>query len=111
MARLHSKRTNVAQGKYLKIPVMGDYAYQTIGSEDWFRWLEAEGNRTIYVHGDPYSYTARREKRRQKYYWYAFKKANDMLHKVYMGQSHKLTAEYIFKDVPQKLDAKLGQYS
>ena len=80
MTRWNSKKTPVAVGTYLKIPVMGDFAHQTIGSDDWFEWLEAEGNTTFYVEGHPHRYTARREKRRRKYYWYAYKKENDQLY-------------------------------
>ena len=107
MKRWNSKKTPVAVGTYLKIPVMGDFAQQTIGSDDWFEWLEAEGNTTFYVEGYPHRYTARREKRRKKYYWYGYKKDNERLYKVYMGQSHKLTGDYIFKEIPLKLDEKL----
>jgi hypothetical protein len=46
MTRWNSKKTPVAVGTYLKIPIMGDFAHQTIGSDDWFEWLEAEGNRS-----------------------------------------------------------------
>lgn len=101
-----NKSTPHAVGKYLAYQTPLGQAHEMIGSDDWFKWLEGKDNTTIYVEGYPYSYTARRELRRKKYYWYAFMKINEKLYKVYMGQSHKLTHDYIFHTVPMKLDNK-----
>ncbi len=101
-----NKTTPHAVGKYLKYPTKFGDAWEAIGGEGWFKWLEGKDNTTIYVDGYPYSYTARREKRRNKFYWYAFMKLNGTLYKVYMGQSDRLTHEHIFHTIPQKLDDK-----
>lgn len=101
-----NKNTPIAAGDFLSYSTpLGD-AKEKIGSDAWFHWLEGAGNSTFYVEGFPYNYTARRELRRKKFYWYAFMKLNDVLYKVYMGQSHRLNADFIFVIVPQLLDDK-----
>lgn len=104
--RSASKSTPIAAGKLLRYPTPVGIASELIGSDAWFQWLEGKGNSTFYVEGFPYNYTARRELRRNLFYWYAFMKLNDTLYKVYMGQSHKLNADYIFHIIPRALDDK-----
>ena len=106
MSKMPNKNTPLANGQSLKYKTAIGDAYQIIGSDDWFTWLEGEGNTKFYCDGYPHGYTARREKRRKKYYWYAYMKKNEILYKVYMGQSNKLTHEHIFKVIPLKLDDK-----
>ncbi len=101
-----NKGTPIANGQTLKYKTPVGDASQIIGSKDWFAWLEGDGNTKFYCDGYPHGYTARREKRRKKYYWYAYMKKDEQLYKVYMGQSDKLTAEHIFKTIPIKLDEK-----
>ena len=84
-----------------------------INSVQWFTWLNSEHDdkKRFYVDSMPYEYTARRETRKNspnKHYWYAYKKFNDRLYKVYMGQSAKLDSEYIFQTIPQKLKDKIN---
>lgn len=106
MSTMPNKDTPIANGNLLRYDSGVGEACQFIGSKDWFKWLEGNGNTKFYCDGYPHGYTARREKRRQKYYWYAYMKKNEILHKVYMGQSHKLTKEYIMHTIPVKLDEK-----
>lgn len=57
----------------------------------WFAWLETLttfGYRSR--HYRPIL-TVRREKRRQKTYWYAYSKINAKLHNVYLGKTAQLT--------------------
>lgn len=106
MSTMPNKGTPVANGQLLKYQTPVGEAHELIGSDSWFQWLEGDGNTKFYCDGYPHSYTARREKRRRKYYWYAYMKKNEVLYKVYMGQSDKLTKEHIFKTVPMLLDDK-----
>jgi hypothetical protein len=101
-----NKGTPIANGKILTYPTKIGDAHQIIGSQDWFKWLKGDGNTKFYCDGYPHSYTARREKRRKKYYWYAYMKKDERVYKVYMGQSDKLTHEHIFHEVPRMLDDK-----
>jgi len=54
----------------------------------WFQWLDSEGNTTFYFDNVVMEFTARREKRRQQFVWYAYKKANGRPYKAYIGPSH-----------------------
>ena len=92
----------------LQYPTEVGTATENINSNGWWSWLEGTGNTRFYVDSMPYEYTARRELRRHKYYWYAYKRFNDVLYKVYMGQSDKLNSEYLFETVPRKLDDKIN---
>jgi len=106
MSARPNRDTPIANGKTLTYKTAFGEAKQVIGSKDWFTWLEAEGNTKFYCESFSHAYTARREKRRKKYYWYAYMKKDETLHKIYMGQSDKLTHEHIFKTTPLKLDDK-----
>lgn len=106
MSTMPNKGTPVANGPTLRYSTPMGTAAQVIGSNDWYTWLDAPGNTKFYVEGYPHSYTARREKRRKGYFWYAYMKRNEQVYKVYMGKSEKLTQEYIFRTIPLKIDEK-----
>lgn len=111
MSARRNKKSNFARGQWLTYHTNVGTASEMIGSMDYFKWLEGDGNTSFHVESGLYDYTLRREKRRQKYYWYAFKKLNDVLYKVYCGQSDKLTSHAIFREIPLKLDDKInGDY-
>jgi len=60
-----------------------------VGSADWFDWL-AENDRFVYRHEETH-FTARRESRRGRHYWYAYRRHRDKLRKVYLGRAADLT--------------------
>jgi len=98
--------TPIVSGKFLKHSSARKSIHIAVESPEWFDWLELPDSTIFYCNGYPYNYTARRETRRNKHYWYAYMKLNDVLYKVYMGKSAKLTTDYIQKVIPQKLDDK-----
>ena len=108
MARARNKKSNYARGQWLTYHTRMGTASEMIGSKDYFDWLEGRGNTSFHVETYLYDYTLRREKRRKKFYWYAYKKLNDILYKVYAGQSDKLTKEMLFKTIPVMLDDKIN---
>jgi len=62
-----------------------------LDSPDWFRWLETA---TRFCYSSSYSadrLTARKEKRRQNFYWYGYVKNASKLHNIYLGKSERLT--------------------
>ena len=64
-----------------------------VGSYDWWKWLETNDAgvfRFLHAAG---SFTARRERRRGSWYWYAYLKRGGELHKSYLGRSPDLTVE------------------
>ena len=73
-----------------------------VDSPDWFVWVEkattfrySSGQRHDYIRGHgplfaPVSF--RKERRRQGYLWYAYRRVHSILHKRYVGKSSGLTA-------------------
>jgi hypothetical protein len=59
--------------------------------DTWLSWL-AEQTHFAYVH-DGLSFTARREKRRNTTYWYAYKKVNGKTRGRYIGTDSEVTPE------------------
>jgi len=64
-----------------------------VGDSTWLLWLDGDGHTTFYWDNMPLEFTARREKRRNKYVWYAFKTFNEHTYKAYIGPSGKITLE------------------
>lgn len=64
-----------------------------IGSEKWRHWLDAEDTTTFRFENAQGSFTARRENKSGGWYWYAYRKRNGKLRKVYLGKPAKLSPE------------------
>lgn len=62
-----------------------------VGSTAWFEWL-AQNTRFIYRDSSG-SYTARCESRRGKPYWYAYKRIDGRLQKMYLGKAEEMSLE------------------
>ncbi|GAC1405137.1 MAG: hypothetical protein NVSMB49_24240 [Ktedonobacteraceae bacterium] len=62
-----------------------------LGSADWYRWLADERNRSFSFKSSQGHFTARRERQRNTWYWYAYRKRNGKLHKLYLGKPEELT--------------------
>ena len=74
-----------------------------VGSDAWWSWLESNDVGAFrFLHASA-SFTARRERRRGAWYWYAYLKRGGELHKGYLGKSADLSAE--------RLDAGVGRRS
>ena len=64
-----------------------------LGTAAWFGWLE-KANCFCYLSShSSYRLTIRKEKRRNRWYWYAYLKVDRKLHNAYLGQSQALTEE------------------
>jgi non-specific serine/threonine protein kinase len=61
-----------------------------IGSNEWWRWLEAAGASAFRFERGPLSFTARRERHKNGWYWYGYRREG-RLHKAYLGRSTELT--------------------
>jgi hypothetical protein len=76
-----------------------------LDSPAWFVWLETADR---FCYSPPYSsyrFTARKEQRRGRFYWYAYLKEAAKLHNIYLGKSERLTAAYL-KQAALKLARK-----
>jgi predicted ATPase/DNA-binding CsgD family transcriptional regulator len=64
-----------------------------VGSDSWYTWLAAQDIRSFSFKSSMGSFTARCERKRHGWYWYAYRKHTGRLHKAYLGKSEELTPE------------------
>jgi LuxR family transcriptional regulator, maltose regulon positive regulatory protein len=64
-----------------------------VGSPLWWHWLAAEGTTTFRFEHPLGHFTARRERKRDGSYWYAYRTRDRALHKAYLGKSADLTLD------------------
>src|SRR6266700_3755143 len=64
-----------------------------VGSAAWYAWLADEQNKSFSFRNDLGTFTARRERQRNGWYWYAYRRSKGKLHKVYLGRTEELTLE------------------
>ncbi|NDJ75768.1 MAG: hypothetical protein GYB65_05880 [Chloroflexi bacterium] len=76
-----------------------------VGSAAWRNWLT--GQKRFYYQADT-PFTARQEKRRNGMFWYAYRKHQGKLYKVYLGASNQLTGERLVQSARQLAD-KIAQ--
>ena len=62
-------------------------------TDEWLYWLNE--NQTFYFDGIEGTFTARKEKRKQYDYWYAYRKIDGRTCKKYLGLGEKLTMDYM----------------
>src|SRR5215211_4535020 len=93
--------------------VIGDILYYdegglTVGSVEWYAWLNQEDHRIFYVEVSAGTFTARKEPRRSgnagRHYWYAYRHEGVKLHKSYLGRSEQLTAQRLAEVARQLAD-------
>ncbi len=65
----------------------------TVGSLEWYAWLQDETNRSFSFKTDYGTFSVRRELKRHDWYWYAYRKIRRAFHKIYLGRSQELTPE------------------
>jgi LuxR family transcriptional regulator, maltose regulon positive regulatory protein len=63
-----------------------------VGSAAWFAWLDAPGHGSFAYAHQHGTFTARRERRHDRQYWYAYRTQRGELHKEYLGLSEALTS-------------------
>src|SRR5437660_629940 len=84
----------LVQGELLTYQQDGQSAQVTVGSAEWFRWLETASTFTYRTeHG---TFTARLERsgnKRGGTYWRAYRKRVGKLRRAYLGKSGELTLE------------------
>jgi len=64
-----------------------------VGSDAWFSWLEEPGHHSFSYAGPSGTFTARRERRHGRSYWYAYRTRSSELRKEYLGLTEALTPE------------------
>lgn len=100
---------------YIGMPVLRDdqlYAANQppipVDTPAWFAWL-AEATHFCYQPATSiYRLTLRKEKRRHRFYWYAYLKNARKLHNAYVGRTETVTRERLQK-VHQRLMKRVVQ--
>jgi hypothetical protein len=82
--------------KHNRLTWYDPYAGQTnavgqIGSAEWTAWLQAAEHTSFRYESEAGSFTAIKEKRRGRLVWYAHRRRNGQLNRVYLGQTDNLT--------------------
>ena len=76
-----------------------------ISSKRWHQWLQ--DHTSFYYQNVLGSFTARRERRRNGDYWYAYRRHQGKLYKSYLGRAEELTREHL-RDIALALGEKAG---
>lgn len=71
------------------------YPVIKVGSEAWSSWLREPNVRSFHFENDQGKFTARKEERATSTneYWYAYRKVQGKLRKVYLGSMDELTSD------------------
>lgn len=64
-----------------------------VGSNVWYTWLTSESARSFTFRSQLGTFTARRERKRNGWYWYIYRKHQGKLHKAYLGRAKELSLE------------------
>ena len=62
-----------------------------VGSDAWYTWLADQQIQSFSFRNCLGTFTARRERKRHGWYWYAYRKRAGRLRKAYLGKTEKLT--------------------
>jgi hypothetical protein len=102
MARAENRSTPRAESGWL----YSDDSSIALDSNAWQAWLIS--HRSFYFQSQVGTFTARKELRKVSWYWYAYRKHAKKLYRVYIGQSHELTAQRL-ADIAQRLAEQIEQ--
>ena len=64
-----------------------------VDSEAWYCWLAAEQHPSFAFRNQLGTFTVRRERRRQQWYWYLYHKQEGKLRKAYLGKTEEMTLQ------------------
>lgn len=74
-----------------------------VGGDDWAHWLEQASSTAFRFERGAARFTARRERQRGHWYWYAYRRVAGRLRKAYLGRSSDLTVDRL-----AEVGARLG---
>jgi hypothetical protein len=78
----------VHDGVLLEHPTQGGAI--RVEADAWWAWLDRPTSRAFRFEGDAGTFTARREQQRGHLYWYAYRRVDRRLRKMYLGRSSEL---------------------
>src|SRR2546429_4061688 len=74
-----------------------------VGSAAWYTWLANVQNKSFSFRNEVGTFTARRERQRNGWYWYAYRRSKGKLHKVYLGRTEELRSEEHTSELQSRL--------
>lgn len=84
----------VSDNRLLRLNGEGDHlASVVVGSDAWYTWLVDQQIQSFSFKSLLGTFTARRERKRHGWYWYAYLKREGKLRKAYLGKTEELTLE------------------
>jgi LuxR family maltose regulon positive regulatory protein len=85
---------------------LSDQSPVVVDTKAWFAWLAQATHFSYQPTTATYRLTLRKEKRRQRDYWYAYLKNDGKLHNAYVGRPEDVTADRL-EQVGSHLIAKV----
>src|ERR1700682_2548936 len=88
-------RLPVVRGERLFWPgdAQNQQASVVVGTDAWYAWLANSQIHSFSFQNQPGAFTARRERKRHGWYWYAYRKRAGKLHKAYLGKTGDISLE------------------
>lgn len=83
-------RLPLVSGDCLLLP---EQAAVMVGSDAWYTWLTSESTRSFTLRSHLGTFTARRERKRNGWYWYIYRKQQGKLSKAYLGKAKEISLE------------------
>ena len=91
------RTTPICDIEWLEYTVNGRHQRVAVESSAWYAWLKAPTHSTFAFMSSSGNFTARREQRRTRSYWYAYRKRAGKMGKVYLGSAAQLTLERLIR--------------
>jgi predicted ATPase/DNA-binding CsgD family transcriptional regulator len=84
----------ISSNSILRLDGVGDRPVSiVVGTDAWYKWLIDQHIQSFSFRHPLGTFTARRERKRQSWYWYAYRKRAGRLCKTYLGKTEDLTLE------------------
>lgn len=96
-SRAAHRTTPICDSEWLEYTVNGRSQRIAVESKAWHAWLKSSTHTTFYFVSSAGTFTARREQRRTRSYWYAYSKKAGKLRKVYLGSAARLTLKQLIQ--------------
>src|SRR3954454_4833998 len=72
-----------------------------VESDAWYAWLRSEAARSFTLKHHLGTFTVRRERKRNGWYWYMYRKRQGKLYKSYVGKAEEISHERLFTVVEE----------
>jgi len=73
--------------------LLPEQAAVIVGSDAWYSWLTSESVQSFTFRSHLGTFTARRERKRNGWYWYIYRKRQGKLRKAYLGRAKEISLE------------------